>query len=1130
MAAWTYASLDTVVLFRREAAAGCLPVVDVIMAPVNPYLRKPTKNPGVSSQAATASSSQANQTFTTTATKPKPRPVAAVVAPNPPRPPAAATAAPQPRPTAVPEHKKSRPTAVVVPMKPAMVAQCSKRKSFKSKLKQEIEALKRAKQLEQQRKILEEQNRKLEKQRQEQQKVEQERARIQQEQIAKQRQEPLLRQEWMAQGLPSSSYGTMTYGQAPMNAYTTMGRPSAMLANYVTPGKGATCIYANAQGDTPGVPTTKIPFSSHVQVTPNVSSVNPGLMVVAKQTSPPVGDENAYFSPCKGETANPTATIPSASKQQSPAVEKVKWQESSAPMENVNLKGQEKKVASAVLAKPTTDEVTAPLTVDTRSSKLELSTLKCDLTSGRMSSRNASPQDTTEQKSIVGNGLLNLELQQRIVGSNGLVPHANPFLSSTLPVPQYNMPFALPPHMGAALPMYPHFPVMMPAALYGWSSPYPQPVRMGKPSWPQPPAPPMPIPAKTQPNVPKPAILHRDPLSPMSPYADTHQLLAGDVLIFKECGQSFGVSFKYETRSALVDPELWEKMNSQSLKGGSIVKKEKPLLGRAVESKTDDNNLTSSTVEHKNSNDAKPTATNASVKQGSPTMAAKNSTNAAFIANLVDKAPVKQRQRRRRRVFFGVVTVVTAEKQNARFHQMAEDESKHQLKPGDIILKINGHDLGGLTFQEAIGLFGACDGPTEETASSSDRKLSLIQCPLVVARMKPKPSVDWKPALSTGIPPKSHLGHSVSEKIPFVVSTITNQVLSGDFTNAELLALALCALRCVTSEARALGHEVPPRLELSCLQGPALSRRDFLSIKSKQNHAVLSIEQSMDDAARSYWARKWKLEDEKMGESDLQITNLSDAQRSAMRGLPRPARGCRCGSMNHEFVSDGRCILYRNLRALSERPSVPKERSKLARKSNANKLNAIETAFKDRVLKLKEQTEREEEEAQFVEEMEELQVKRLKMAVFVPSLTTMVLSAVAELGKDVPKDDLIVEDTVGEITVISMDKQPTPSTISPTKSSPTTKESMNDVDDCSDDDDDDDDLPLMALIKRDGPSPQEPEAKRLKVQSTGDTVGDKAAKKKSPALNLSFLAKILHQISHTWGHLYTEPPDAEYSW
>jgi hypothetical protein len=287
-----------------------------------------------------------------------------------------------------------------------------------------------------------------------------------------------------------------------------------------------------------------------------------------------------------------------------------------------------------------------------------------------------------------------------------------------------------------------------------------------------------------------------------------------------------------------------------------------------------------------------------------------------------------------------------------------------------------------------------------------------------------------------------------------------------------------------------------------------------------RDHAARSIEQSMNEAAIAHWTSQWKIEAENMGISDdLQVSYLSDAQRSALRELPRPAKGCRCGRMNHAHVNDNRCVLYRNLRDLSASQVEPEKRKKESKLVKMSNLNVVETAFKDRILKLKEETEREEEEARFVSEMEELQVVRRKVAVFVPSFTAMILSAITDLSGEVSDIDDVAGDTGAatersEQTVASTDSE---------------AERIH-VDRVDDDDDDDDDLPLMALGKRSGPSPQEPETKRIKTQDTEKSDDEKKIVKDKLPLDLSFLAKVLRYISHTWGHLYKEPSDAGFAW
>ncbi len=436
----------------------------------------------------------------------------------------------------------------------------------------------------------------------------------------------------------------------------------------------------------------------------------------------------------------------------------------------------------------------------------------------------------------------------------------------------------------------------------------------------------------------------------------------------------------------------------------------------------------------------------------------------------------------------------------------------------------------------------------------------MICCPLVVARKnKSGPLLD-DGRLAQGasnvapIRDEQPLPVPRSVRIPFMLNAITHPIHSRDFSNTEVLALARGAWRCITAESRALGN-LPSfhHLELACLESPALNQRDIISsIQAKLNHTFRSIEQSSKELATAHWTNQWKIEQEKAHRvSDLQQLPhpLSDAQRSAMRALPRPAKGCRCGRMDHEYVNDSSCVLYRNLRVLSETKVSPDRNNSERNKMKLGNLNAVETAYKDRILKLKAEAEREKEEARFVEEMEELQVKQLKRAVFAPNLTAMVLSAVCELAKDILIDDDSIDKDFHDTITLDKIKPETQSVVSSnspknhvgdviksSSSSQTQKDILNVDNDEDDESDEDDDVPLASLCKkRDAPSTQESDSKRQKVQagaSTAEITFDTKpyAMKERPSLDLSFLARILRHCSLTWGHLYKEPTDAEYAW
>ncbi len=720
------------------------------------------------------------------------------------------------------------------------------------------------------------------------------------------------------------------------------------------------------------------------------------------------------------------------------------------------------------------------------------------------------------------------------VETGACVPSSFPASASIESMQYSNMPYGIPP-MYAPMPIMP--PGHQPLPPYAWN-PYPQyPMAylqyplMGHHPWSQHNTP---IASPSAPNVkrqiaqttppkPKASILHHQPLNSVSPYADTHTLLSQEIVIYKEEGESFGVSFAYDSRSVLVDPDTADRLNglpTSAAPNQSPVKEKNSVVKSTSETRNATGSADGNNVPSINTTNTTATTNSSATDTVNDKSLVTDNPSAVDKVTDTDKPPaVQQRRPRRRRVFFGVLKVVTAETQNARFKT---DNPSKQLQPGDIVLKVNNQDVGGLTFQQAVRHFASC------SAKAADASDSLIQCPLVVARAKP---VTRPASVSIETSSSAHGVTAVPSKVPFVLNTLTDRIVSGDFTAAEVMALAQGCMRCISTESRALGHVPPMDMELTLLQGAGLALRDLTSIARKLNHSIRIMEQSMKEAARSHWANQWNLEELLTAGTDLQIANLTDAERSALRELPRPLKGCRCGSPNHEYVNDVKCVLYRNLRFLPENNAGLEEERKLIKKAKSSDLNAIQMALKDRILKLKDATEREEEEARFVEKMEKFQVTKLKRAVFAPSLTAMVLSAIAALANDLSGADSTIEDVAKVCgTDISNNERPaataarldsTTNGAQETEASPSSKKSMG-VQENSDDDDDDD-IPLMDLCKRSNPSSFEPEAKRLKTEDTQYV-------KERPTLNVSFMAKMLHHISHTWGHLYAEPSDSDYAW
>jgi hypothetical protein len=163
-------------------------------------------------------------------------------------------------------------------------------------------------------------------------------------------------------------------------------------------------------------------------------------------------------------------------------------------------------------------------------------------------------------------------------------------------------------------------------------------------------------------------------------------------------------------------------------------------------------------------------------------------------------------------------------------------------------------------------------------------------------------------------------------------------------------------------------------------------------------------------------------------------------------------------------------------------------------------LSALETAFKDRFVKLKEEQVKEEDEARFVAEMERIQLTTLRKAIFAPSLTVIILSSLASISDEFEK----------MATIKTAEK--TPSLVKETPPAPL---HVVDVDS-------DDDVPLMALGKRGALLPgKERESKKQKTEETPPC---------EVGFNVLFLGKLLLHMSKTWGHVYREPSHKDYAW
>lgn len=449
----------------------------------------------------------------------------------------------------------------------------------------------------------------------------------------------------------------------------------------------------------------------------------------------------------------------------------------------------------------------------------------------------------------------------------------------------------------------------------------------------------------------------------------------------------------------------------------------------------------------------------------------------------------KVKKRRRKRASFYAMIVTDATKQN---DMIPESNSKERLQPGDLLLEINGTKTAGLSYGAATQLFASCDTPKNE-----DRVLEedLIKCSLVVARKKTNPEPVKVPiAKSPEKPLKAADPSHGARETDLKLETETKTPITGDLNVDELIELANAFAKTLTHSDRSLGLEVPKDIFEKCMAYGNLALRDRTTLQEEVNQIDASIEQTSAIDASTYWKndREGNYSDIQLPDA-LKFTSLSLAQLSAIRALPRPLQGCRCGAVDHEYVNSQNCVLYHSLRktnGLLENDFTQSQ--KMQKKSK--ELSALQNAFKDRIVKAKEEQENEKAEARFVDEMEKLQVSEKRQAVFSPNLITMVICAVAEVGPSFDK-------LFSRRREMSIEQN--------------NNKSMR-----GDESKDIDNLPLSNLGKC--------ETKHLSHidEMKKETSGDNASLEFHPF----FLAELLRYICRSWGHLYQEPSHSEYSW
>ena len=425
-----------------------------------------------------------------------------------------------------------------------------------------------------------------------------------------------------------------------------------------------------------------------------------------------------------------------------------------------------------------------------------------------------------------------------------------------------------------------------------------------------------------------------------------------------------------------------------------------------------------------------------------------------------DEPITTKRRKRRRRVNYCAMAIVDGTKQNV-------VNLTHKLQPGDVILSIYGIPTSGRSFQEACLMFGG--------GTVSDG--GMIQCEISVARRKqmvvnsPVVPTVQQPFVAAMVPPKS-----LPNQIPFTYNEITNQILSGDFSTHELVALFHGMSTALTHQSRSLGYKAPSALEESMVQLPL---RELAHVKLKLLQLIRAFEQNSTEAATKHWKDAiW-----------------TDSQRANLRAKPRPIRGCRCGSMDHDFVNHRSCLLYSNLRPLTIL-STPSQQAPL--ETSFKDLSALESAYKERIVKIKEEHEKEEEEARFVTEMERIQLISLGKAIFAPSLTAMVLSSIASVSSDFELQAMAAAKTIEKKNITE----------------PKLSSLEVDVDS-------DDDVPLVSLGKRGAAPTYASEGKKQKTDEHHPL---------EVGFNVLFLGKLLVHLSKTWGHVYREPGHKDYAW
>ena len=139
-----------------------------------------------------------------------------------------------------------------------------------------------------------------------------------------------------------------------------------------------------------------------------------------------------------------------------------------------------------------------------------------------------------------------------------------------------------------------------------------------------------------------------------------------------------------------------------------------------------------------------------------------------------------------------------------------------------MILSINGQSVGGKSFAEACALF-ANDAQMRNAAESEKEQEQILQCELVVARLKEKPPQPVAPAKEN----KDSMPLAGPKRVRFVVNAKTNSVVSGDFSDEELEGLATMMVSTICHNSRLLGSNPTDEVQQGC-RPISLQHREFV--------------------------------------------------------------------------------------------------------------------------------------------------------------------------------------------------------------------------------------------------------------------------------------------------------------